>query len=60
MLQRFSAGATLPTINPPATVNNTPPEIVCDQGGQCVDPIYEGKTHFQKIVELLGIPLRVL
>ncbi len=53
------AETTLLTMYLAMTENGTPAEILCDRGGQFVDATGAGKTHFQEILELLGIRLRI-
>jgi hypothetical protein len=37
----------------------TPQEMLCDRGGQFVDPSGKGTTHFERVVEALGIGLHI-
>jgi transposase len=37
----------------------TPQEILCDRGGQFVDPTGTGQTHFQEVLDALGIRLHI-
>lgn len=37
--------------------NGTPAEILCDRGGQFVDPTGVGTTHFEEVLKALGIEL---
>ena len=39
--------------------NGTPLEILCDRGGQFVSTRGEGETHFQEIMDCLGIKVHV-
>ena len=39
--------------------NGTPAEILCDRGGQFVDPSGVGTTHFEEVLEALGTKLRI-
>jgi hypothetical protein len=39
--------------------NGTPAEMLCDRGGQFVDPTGVGSTHFQEVLKALGIQLRI-
>jgi len=39
--------------------NGTPAEILCDRGGQFVDPTGVGTTHFEEILKALGIKLSI-
>ncbi len=39
--------------------NGTPAEILCDRGGQFVDPTGAGTTHFEEVLKALGIQLRI-
>jgi hypothetical protein len=39
--------------------NGTPLEILCDRGGQFVDPSGVGKTHFEEVLQALGIKLSI-
>jgi transposase len=57
----FTKGAetTLLTTYLAMTENGTPAEILCDRGGQFVDPAGAGKTHFQEVLEALGIHLHI-
>lgn len=38
--------------------NGTPQEILCDRGGQFIDPSGAGTTQFQTVLDALGIRLR--
>jgi transposase len=57
----FTKGAetTLLTTYLAMTENGTPEEMLCDRGGQFVDPAGAGKTHFQEVLQALGIDLRI-
>jgi transposase len=37
----------------------TPEEMLCDRGGQFVDPTGTGETHFEEVLEALGIDLQI-
>jgi hypothetical protein len=37
----------------------TPREVLCDRGGQFVDPAGRGQTKFQEVLDALGIQLRI-
>jgi len=39
--------------------NGTPGEFLCDRGGQFVDPSGVSTTHFEEVLEILGIRLRI-
>lgn len=39
--------------------NGTPAEMLCDRGGQFVDPTGVGSTHFEEVLKALGIQLRI-
>lgn len=39
--------------------NGTPTEVLCDRGGQFVDPTGVGTTHFQEVLKALGIALSI-
>jgi hypothetical protein len=39
--------------------NGTPEEMLCDRGGQFVDPSKAGVTQFQVMLDALGIPLHI-
>lgn len=39
--------------------NGTPEEILCDRGGQFIDPSGAGVTQFQTVLDALGIQLRL-
>lgn len=39
--------------------NGTPEEILCDRGGQFVDATGVGITHFEQVMDVLGIELRI-
>jgi transposase len=39
--------------------NGTPQEVLCDRGGQFVDPTGAGTTQFQEMLAGLGIQLRI-
>ena len=39
--------------------NGTPLEILCDRGGQFVDPTGVGTTHFEQVLDALAIRLRI-
>jgi hypothetical protein len=39
--------------------NGTPKEILCDRGGQFVDPSGVGTTQFEQVTDALGIGLRI-
>jgi transposase len=39
--------------------NGTPQEMLCDRGGQFVDATGAGITHFQEVLQSLGITLRL-
>ena len=37
----------------------TPREVLCDRGGQFIDPAGHGRTKFQDVLDALGIKLRI-
>jgi transposase len=39
--------------------NGTPQEILCDRGGQFIDPSGAGTTQFQTVLDALGVRLRL-
>ena len=53
------AETTLLTTYLAMTESGTPQEILCDRGGQFVDPTGAGTTQFQEMLAGLGIQLRI-
>jgi transposase InsO family protein len=53
------AETTLLTTYQAMTEHGTPQEILCDRGGQFVDPTGVGTTQFEEMLKALGIQLRI-
>jgi len=51
------AETTLVTTHQAMVENGTPQEMLCDRGGQFVDATGAGITHFQEVLQTLGITL---
>jgi len=53
------AETTLLTTHQAMVENGTPQEMLCDRGGQFVDHTGTRITHFQEVLQTLGITLRL-
>jgi transposase len=53
------AETTLLTTHHAMVENGTPQEMLCDRGGQFIDATGAGITHFQEVLQTLGITLHL-